>query len=56
MFLLLPAVVLLPFVAIWGMATDQGFLAVVLGALDVGLAFWLLGRLPVSDPGGFGPA
>ena len=43
----LPAVVLLPFVAIWGMATDQGFLAVVLGALDVGLAFWLLGRLPV---------
>ena len=29
------------------MATDQGFLAVVLGALDVGLAFWLLGRLPV---------
>lgn len=43
----LPAVVLLPFVAIWGMATDQAFLAVVLGALDVGLAFWLLGRLPI---------
>ncbi len=43
----LPAVVLLPFVAIWGMATDQGFLAVVLGALDVGLAFWFLGRLPI---------
>ena len=43
----LPAVVLLPFVAIWGMATDQAFLALVLGALDVGLAFWLLGRVPI---------
>ena len=43
----LPAVVLFPFVAIWAMATDQAFLAVVLGALDVGVAFWLLGRLPV---------
>lgn len=43
----LPAVILLPFVAIWGMATDETLLAVVLGALDVGLAFWLLGRLPV---------
>ena len=43
----LPAVLLLPFVAIWGMATDQAFLAVVLGALDVGLAFWLLGRVPI---------
>jgi hypothetical protein len=43
----LPAVVLLPLVAIWGMATDQASLAVVLGALDVGLAFWLLGRLPI---------
>ena len=44
----LPAVVLLPFVAIWGLATDQAVLAVVLGALDVGLAFWLLGRLPIG--------
>jgi hypothetical protein len=43
----LPAVILLPFVAIWGMATDQAFLAVVIGALDVGLASWLLGRLPI---------
>jgi len=40
-------VVLLPFVAIWAMATDQASLAVVLGALDVGMAFWLLGRLPI---------
>ena len=43
----LPPVVLLPFVAIWAMATDQASLAVVLGALDVGMAFWLLGRLPI---------
>ena len=43
----LPAVFLLPFVAIWGMATDETLLAVVLGAIDVGIAFWLLGRLPV---------
>jgi hypothetical protein len=43
----LPAVVLLPFVAVWGLAVDQTFLAIVIGALDVALAFWLLGRLPV---------
>jgi hypothetical protein len=43
----LPALVMLPFVALWGLAVDQTFLAIVIGALDVGLAFWLLGRLPV---------
>ena len=43
----LPALVLLPFVALFGLATDQVFLALVIGALDVGLAFWLLGRLPL---------
>jgi hypothetical protein len=43
----LPAVVLLPFVALVGLAVDQTFLAIVIGALDVALAFWLLGRLPV---------
>jgi hypothetical protein len=43
----LPALVLLPFVAVFGLAADQAFLAVVIGALDVALAFWLLGRLPV---------
>ena len=45
----LPAVILLPFVAIWGMATDQTFLAVVFGALDVGIAFWLLGRVAIRS-------
>ena len=43
----LPAVVLLPFVALAGLAVDQGLLAVVIGALDVAVAFWLLGRLAV---------
>ena len=43
----LPAVVLLPFVALFGLAVDQVFLAGIIGALDVALAFWLLGRLPV---------
>lgn len=43
----LPAVVLLPFVALFGLAVDQVFLAIVIGALDVAVAFWLLGRLPV---------
>ena len=43
----LPAVVLLPFVAAFGLATDQVLLSAVIGALDVALAFWVLGRLPV---------
>jgi hypothetical protein len=43
----LPAVVLVPLVAILGLAVDQSFLAVLLGALDVALAFWLLGRLAI---------
>ncbi|MBF6604644.1 MAG: hypothetical protein IVW53_03585 [Chloroflexi bacterium] len=44
----LPAVVLLPFVAVYGLATNEQLLAAVLGAFDVGLAFWMLGRLPVG--------
>ncbi len=43
----LPAVVLLPFVALFGLAVDQTFMAIVIGALDVAVAFWMLGRLPV---------
>jgi hypothetical protein len=34
----LPAIVLLPFVAIWGLATDERAVSVVVGAIDVGLA------------------
>jgi hypothetical protein len=43
----LPAVVLLPFVAIWGLATNAQLIAAVIGAIDVGLAWWMLGRLRI---------
>ncbi len=43
----LPAVVLLPFVAVFGLATNAALIAMVLGALVVGLAYWVIGRLPV---------
>ena len=45
----LPAILLLPFVAVFGLATDQQLIASVLGAIDVGLVWWLLGRLRVSE-------
>jgi hypothetical protein len=44
----LPAVVLMPFVALWGIATDERQVSAVLGAVDVGLAWWMLGRLAVG--------
>jgi hypothetical protein len=44
----LPAMVLLPFVALWGLATDIRAVSVLLGAIDVGLAWWALGALAVS--------
>ncbi|MEO8462649.1 MAG: hypothetical protein ABI555_05520 [Chloroflexota bacterium] len=46
----LPAIVLMPFVALFGLATDQRAVSVVLGAVDVGLCWWALGRLPISRP------
>jgi hypothetical protein len=44
----LPAVVLVPFVAVWGLATDAQLVAAILGALDVAIAFWVLGRVPID--------
>lgn len=44
----LPAILLMPFVAIWGLATDIRAVSVGLGAVAVGLAWWALGGLPVS--------
>jgi hypothetical protein len=44
----LPAIVLMPFVAVWGLMTDIRAVSVLLGAVDVALAWWALGRLPVS--------
>jgi hypothetical protein len=43
----LPAVLLVPFVALWGHAADGQLIFAILGALDVGLAWWVLGRLPI---------
>jgi hypothetical protein len=44
----LPAWVLLPFVSIWHLGTDQHLLATVFAAIDVGIAYWMLGYLRVS--------
>ena len=41
----LPALVLLPFVAVFGFATDQEWVAIALAAAGVGLAWWMLGGL-----------
>ena len=46
----LPAIALLPFVALWGLATDVRAVSVLGGALGLGLAWWALGGLPVSRP------
>ena len=44
----LAAVVLMPLVALTGMATDQVAVSVVIGALDVALAWRLLGRFDLA--------
>jgi hypothetical protein len=41
----LPAIVLLPLVAIWGTATNQALVAVILGAINVGLCWRMLTRV-----------
>jgi hypothetical protein len=44
----LPAILLVPVVAVFGLATDERAVSVVVGAIDVGLCWWALGRLPVT--------
>ena len=41
----LPAIVLMPFVAVFGLFTDQEAIAIVLGALGVATTWWMLGGL-----------
>lgn len=41
----LPAVILLPFVALFGLTTNAQLIATFIGAIDVAIAFWMLGRL-----------
>jgi hypothetical protein len=44
----LPAVLLMPLVAVWGLSTNAQLVAAVLGAIDGAIAFWILGRLPIG--------
>ncbi len=44
----LPAIFLLPFVAIWGLAADDQWIFTILAAIDVAICWWLIGRLPVG--------
>jgi hypothetical protein len=44
----LPAVVLMPFVALWGLATDAQLIGAILGAIDVAIVFWVMGYLPTG--------
>jgi hypothetical protein len=43
----LPALVLVPFVAAWGRDADGQAIFAIIGAIDVGIAWWVLGRLPI---------
>ena len=43
----LPAILLMPFVAAWGHDADGQFIFAVVGAIDVGIAWWMLGALPI---------
>ena len=45
---ILPALFLMPFTAIWGMDTNQTMFSIVFGAIDVALAWRLLGRFRLT--------
>jgi hypothetical protein len=44
----LPALVLVPFVAIYGLRTDDQAIFTVLAAVDVAICWWMIGRLGVG--------
>jgi hypothetical protein len=44
----LPALVLVPFVALWGLATDDQTIFTILAAVDVAICWWALGHLPIA--------
>jgi len=44
----LPAILLMPFAVIWGMDTNQTIFSIAFGALDVALAWRLLGRFRLT--------
>lgn len=43
----LPAVLLVPFVWLWGLAANGQLIFAIVGAIDVGIAWWMLGKLPI---------
>ena len=45
---ILPSLMLMPFAAFWGMDTNQTIFSIVIGALDVALAWRLLGRFRLT--------
>jgi len=45
---ILPAILLMPFTAIWGMDTNQNYFSIIVGALDMALAWRLLGRFHLT--------
>jgi hypothetical protein len=44
----LPAFLLMPFAAIWGLNTNQSYFSILVGALDVAFAWRLLGRFRIT--------
>jgi hypothetical protein len=44
----LPAILLMPFAAIWGLDTNQNYFSIVVGALGLALAWRLLGRFRLT--------
>ncbi len=44
----LPALILVPFVAVWGLATDDQRIFTALAAVDVAIGWWMLGRLRIK--------
>ncbi len=45
---ILPAILLMPFTAIWGMNTNQNYFSIIVGALDMALAWRLLGHFRLT--------
>ena len=44
----LPALLLVPFVAVWGITTDDQTLFTLLAAVDVAICWWMLGGLRIG--------
>ena len=44
----LPALILVPFVAAWGLRTDDQTIFTILAALDVAICWWMLGRVRIQ--------